>query len=238
MKQLISPNPNQTGKSLWCLKFAGDVFSLQNRPYDYATQAWNATKYKHQTDVMPDVAVPVWFTWTGTIDKVKQNWGDVAVWVPGVGVIGSPLKGKTGQHRCANVYERAKAIGGGAQYLGWSEDLNDIRLVKPGGDMSDKEIDTAIARMHINAFGSAPSDAVFEDRRKLFKQKGFVEAVNQTLNEYESHPNALKNRYAELNKVVKIQQNQIESLKAQVGDNSKFETLKALIRELFGIKGA
>jgi hypothetical protein len=51
---------------------------------------------------------------------------------------------------------------------------------------------------------------------------------------------ALENR-AKIEKQVKDQQTeitglqkQVESLKAQVGDNSKWETLKALVRELVG----
>lgn len=39
-------------------------------------------------------------------------------------------------------------------------------------------------------------------------------------------------------KVIDAQQKEIESLKSQVGDNSKWETLKALLRELFGTGGA
>lgn len=53
----------------------------------------------------------------------------------------------------------------------------------------------------------------------------------------------IANKLAEQVKIVGIKDNEItrlskenESLKAQVGDNSKWETLKALIRELVGIK--
>lgn len=45
---------------------------------------------------------------------------------------------------------------------------------------------------------------------------------------------AATDKVAELGKVVDIKQKEIDSLKAQVGDNSKWETLKALIRELVG----
>lgn len=40
------------------------------------------------------------------------------------------------------------------------------------------------------------------------------------------------------NKTIADQQKEIESLKAQVGDNSKWETLKALLRELLGTGGS
>lgn len=44
----------------------------------------------------------------------------------------------------------------------------------------------------------------------------------------------LRKQVAELGRAVDIKQKEIESLKAQVGDNSKWETFKALVRELVG----
>ena len=45
---------------------------------------------------------------------------------------------------------------------------------------------------------------------------------------------AATDKVAELGKAIDIKQKEIDSLKAQVGDNSKWETLKALVRELVG----
>lgn len=130
-KQLKSPNLDTKDSAGWCLRHAGNSFNTQPRPFAYATLAWEGAKHKH-TDALPDVAVPVWFTWTGTIDGVHRNWGDVAIWVPGEGVFGTPLKGAGSSNRWdATPEARAKAIGGNARYLGWSEDLNGVRLVEP-----------------------------------------------------------------------------------------------------------
>lgn len=60
---------------------------------------------------------------------------------------------------------------------------------------------------------------------------------------YKNIATTLKNRdvankktISEQASVIKAQKAEIEALKAQVGDNSKWETLKALIRELIGVK--
>lgn len=130
-KQLKSPNLNTKDSPGWCLRHAGNSFDIKPRPYAYATLAWQGAKHKH-TDALPDAAVPVWFTWEGTIDGVYKNWGDVAIWVPGKGVFGTPLRGGGNSNRIdATPEARAKAIGGNARYLGWSEDLNGVRLVEP-----------------------------------------------------------------------------------------------------------
>lgn len=50
--------------------------------------------------------------------------------------------------------------------------------------------------------------------------------------------NQLVQAVSEKDATIADQQKEIESLKAQVGDNSKWETLKALLRELFGTGGS
>lgn len=45
---------------------------------------------------------------------------------------------------------------------------------------------------------------------------------------------SLNTKVADKDRVIKIKDNEIAKLKAQVGDNSKWETLKALIKELIG----
>lgn len=141
-KQLVAPNLSTTDYSGWCLRFTGNSFNTIPRPFACATDAWNGARFKH-TDALPNVAVPVFFTWTGTIGGVKKNWGDVAIWVPGRGVFGTPLAGAGKSNRWdASVQARAAAIGGGAVYLGWTEDLNTIRLAEPitqGGEMATAE---------------------------------------------------------------------------------------------------
>lgn len=132
MRQLKQPNLNTADQPGWCLRFVGNAFDTKQRPFDRARKAWEGAKFKH-TDALPtDVSVPVFFTWDGTIDGETDNWGDVAIWVPGKGVFGTPLRG-TGKPNSwfKTVEERAKAIGGKAQYLGWAEDINGVRIAEP-----------------------------------------------------------------------------------------------------------
>ena len=131
MRQLKNPNLKHTDLPGWCLRFVRNAFGVSSK-WDYAWQSWEASPTKHTDGLPSDVCVPVWFTWTGTIDGVKRNWGDVAVWVPGSGVFGTPLKGGgNGSRWWPSVEERARAIGGGAQYVGWTEDVNGVRVVEP-----------------------------------------------------------------------------------------------------------
>lgn len=128
-KQLKTPNLNQTDYPGWCLRFVQSAYGGPHK-YDYAWEQWEGSK--QHTDALPDVMVPVYFSWNGTIDGVDQNWGDVAIWVPGHGVFGTPLLGGGLSNRWdKDVASRAAAIGGGAKYVGWSEDLAGQAVVKP-----------------------------------------------------------------------------------------------------------
>ncbi len=131
MRQLKQPDLNKTDSPGWCLRLVRNAFSIGSR-YEYAWQSWEASPTKHTDGLPGDVAVPVWFTWEGTIDGKKRNWGDVAIHVPGRGVFGTPLKGGGNSNRWwPDVDARARAIGGGARYVGWTEDVNGARVVEP-----------------------------------------------------------------------------------------------------------
>ena len=130
-KQLIKPDLGVTDLPGWCLRLVGNAFGLKRRPFKHATEAWNKAQFK-RTDPLPtDVAVPVYYSWYGTIDGITQDWGDVAIHVPGKGVFGSPKRSDgRGNRFDKTVADRAKWLGGGAQYRGWSEDLNLTRLIE------------------------------------------------------------------------------------------------------------
>lgn len=115
-QQIIQPKLNVVGVAGWCLAFVEDVF---NAPHiaPNAITAWNQTQYKHYDD-LPDVSVPLWFTW--------KDDGHVAVWIPGKGILSSPVSG-TG----SKWYTSISAIEKNMQlkYLGWSEDISNLRVV-------------------------------------------------------------------------------------------------------------
>jgi len=132
--QIKSPDLSVVGQPLLCLVYSRQVFGVAAK-YQYATLAWENAKFAH-TDALPNVAVPVWFSWTGKVDGVSKNWGHVAVFVPGKGVYSTPLRAGTTNFVTSTVEQMATAIGG--RYLGWSEDINDVRVAQPlGGSMAD-----------------------------------------------------------------------------------------------------
>lgn len=132
-KSLSTPNLSVTDLPGWCLRMTGNSFDTKPRPFKNAAAAWAGAKHKHGADEpLPNVPVPVYFYWKGKVDGVVQEAGDVAVYVPGKGIFGTPLRGSGKANRWdPTPAARAKAIGGGAYCLGWSEDLNGVRLVEP-----------------------------------------------------------------------------------------------------------
>lgn len=129
-RQLRAPNLATTDLPGWCLRLVLHAYGF-NYGADFARQEWdrNATK---RTDSLPtDVAVPVFYSWTGTIDGIPRDWGDVAIYVPGKGVFGTPMRGSGNSNRWDTSVEARRAwLGGGAKYLGWTEQLNGVKLIE------------------------------------------------------------------------------------------------------------
>ena len=105
-----------SGLSGWCLNYARRAFNVGPK-YANAWQAWNNTAYKH-TEGLPNVAVPVWYRW--------GSLGHVAVYFPGVGVKSTTKKGM-------QVFKSPEALASfiGGTYVGWSEDINGVRVCAP-----------------------------------------------------------------------------------------------------------
>lgn len=131
--QLVQPNLNISVQAGRCLEFTEDSFGVPNL-YANAWEAWQATQYKHLDRNFPDVAVPVWFDWSGNIlwtDGVVRygRYGHAAVRTrdgkvhsaPGVGV---------GSKVFNNVDELTAYFGGGMTYVGWSEDIAGVNVIK------------------------------------------------------------------------------------------------------------
>jgi len=124
--QLIQPNLSVVGQSDLCLAYVTTIFNVPEK-YNTATDAWNAAQYKHVGDPPTNVSVPVWFSWTGTINGITANYGHVACSVNGtkfysVSAIGDQIFN--------SIQELMNFIGGGIEYLGWSEDINNDRVVE------------------------------------------------------------------------------------------------------------
>jgi hypothetical protein len=129
--QLVAPRLNTTDTPGSCLRFTQTVYGARAQHYS-AYIAYEATQFKHAERQMPNVAVTVWFTWFGTINGDTRQWGHVAVWVPERGkFLTSPLwwaAGKASQW-VDSLEDFTRILGPSTSYLGWSEDLNGLRIV-------------------------------------------------------------------------------------------------------------
>lgn len=133
--QLVSPDLSVQDGAGWCLRFTQSVWNAPVR-YNSAWDAWEATEYKH-TDDLPNVACIVWFSHYGTYGTppTYANWGHVVTYVPGEGFLSSPGRGY-GQQWFSTISEIERYFR--ATYVGWSEDLNGLRVLEPGTNPTPK----------------------------------------------------------------------------------------------------
>jgi hypothetical protein len=130
-RQLVKPNFEIIEIAGWCLRFSDKVFGL-NAAYPTAWQAWTNTKFKHEDrNFPPGVAVPVWFDWVGDVGSGRQRYGHVAVRAPDGKIWSAPLSG-TGRAWFATVDDLTRAFGNGMKYVGWSEDISNVKVIETG----------------------------------------------------------------------------------------------------------
>lgn len=127
--QLVQPNTNTKDTAGFCLRFVQSVYGAPAK-YRSAWESWNATSIKHpNTEPIPDVSVPVWFSHFGTYGNPPsyENWGHVVAWIPGRGYLSSPGTGY-GQEWFDNIAAIEARFN--AKYVGWSEDINGLRVAE------------------------------------------------------------------------------------------------------------
>lgn len=126
--QLVEANPNTQDYAGMCLRFTQSVFGSPVK-YRSAWEAWNATQFKH-TDAFPDgVACVVWMSHYGTYGSPPsyENWGHVVTRFADGRFLSSPGSGY-GQAWFNSIAEIE--IYFNAKYVGWSEDLNGLRIIE------------------------------------------------------------------------------------------------------------
>lgn len=125
--QKFSPDLGTEDYPGWCLRFTQTAW---NAPVMYycARESWDNSGFQH-TDGLPSVAVPVYWSWWGTINGETRDWGHVAVLLPDGRVLSSPLTWAQGygQQIVSSVDEVSRILG--ATFLGWTEDMNGLRVV-------------------------------------------------------------------------------------------------------------
>lgn len=126
--QLVQPNLNSKDNAGFCLRFTQTVWAAPVR-YATAWEAWEATQLKHSTaENLPlDVGVVVWLDHYGTYGGKYGRYGHVVSWIPGRGYLSSPTSGY-GQKWLSSIEEVERAYN--ATYVGWSEDINGLRVAK------------------------------------------------------------------------------------------------------------
>jgi hypothetical protein len=114
----------------WCERFVWNAF---NRVAVYgantARESWDKSAFKHADRNLPGVAVPGYWSWVGTIEGVRKDWGHAAVILPDGRVLTSPLSWSAGysQQIVGSIDEVSRILG--ATWLGWTEDQRGGRVV-------------------------------------------------------------------------------------------------------------
>jgi len=124
-QELVEPDRNTQGSIGFCLKFAADAFHAPHI-YPTAIAAWNATQFRHlDTDFPPDAPVVLWWEY--------QDAGHVAINIPGLGILSSPWKRGTTQAVLGSLAEIERIYHLG-NFLGWTEDIEGLRVAQPQED--------------------------------------------------------------------------------------------------------
>lgn len=122
--QLVTPNPNIPCTPGWCLMYVRQTFRAPAVEPD-ATTAWNNTQYKHRDMNFPDGCyVPIWFSHSQT------PAGHVALLCPDGSVYSSSSATSTTPTHHTSIAKLMSYYGGTLTYLGWSEDISLVRVVK------------------------------------------------------------------------------------------------------------
>ena len=126
-KQLTVLNPNHFGKPYYCLAYAYSFLGAKSK-YGCAYDSWKYNSDKNYGyDYPKDVAVPLYFSWYGTIDGEYKNWGHCAVSYNNKIYSGPRVIHKDeGREIFNTIAEVEKAYG--AKYLGYSSIINDIKV--------------------------------------------------------------------------------------------------------------
>lgn len=158
-EQLIQPDLNVQGQDDECLVYVREVFGAPPK-YSTATVGWQNLQYPH-TGNPPNNAVPIWFSWTGTINGVTQNYGHVAVWANGKIYSTSAQGDKTFN----SIQALVSYMGGDIKYLGWSEDINGVRVVQPQEEEEmPNEGDVVNAYHYVGETATATDIAVYTSK--------------------------------------------------------------------------
>ena len=122
--QLITPNPNITCTPGLCLVYVRETFGIGPK-YPSAIAGWNASAYKHTDQQFPaNASVPIWFTLS------DNEFGHVALHQPDGSVWSSSSPTSTTPVHHPSLSDLLSYYGGRLSYLGWTEDVEGVRVVE------------------------------------------------------------------------------------------------------------
>lgn len=157
--QVRKPNLRVRGYSGLCLHYARRVFNVGPK-YPTAWRSWSNAKRRYTVTPHPkNVSVPIWFKFY----RGGVNFGHVVVYVPKKGYYSSPYRRGTPFAVLPSIREVERIYS--AKYVGWSEDINGVSVVKkvttPKPKKPKKKSDTTIAREVIaGKWGNGPARAL------------------------------------------------------------------------------
>lgn len=129
--QLVEPNYYIESGSGYSLAHVQNMYGAPMKHFT-SWEAWQATEFKHINEPFPDVKVPVWFFSNIFIDGNYRNIGHTLIWDPDKQMLIGPPKSGYGKqwYNLENV-ETTRATGSRTILVGWSEDINGLRVVAP-----------------------------------------------------------------------------------------------------------
>lgn len=129
MQQVITPNPNIPCKPGWCLAYVNEAFGVAKK-YGSATAAWYGSATKHHDRNFPAGCwVPVWYA------MASEPNGHVVLLAPDGSVYSTSDPSTTPHHHpnLAHLEAYYAYYGVPLTYRGWTEDVEDTRVLAPGG---------------------------------------------------------------------------------------------------------
>jgi len=126
-KQLVQPNPNIPCKPGWCLQYVREAFGIYPGVYPSATAGWANAQYKHPGELPPrGVWTVLWFF------MEDEPLGHVVLGAPDGSVYSTSDPSTVPHHHSslADLMGYYAYWGLPLTYLGWSEDIERVRVVE------------------------------------------------------------------------------------------------------------
>lgn len=183
MVQLIPFDPSKGGRlPLFCLANVCKGYSIGNK-YESAWIAWQHTE--QQFTIPPTgLDVPLFYSYTTTIDGVTENYGHINVRLAN-GTVWSD----------GSIYPSIEAYEANhfPRYVGWGESVNDYKILEGEPMATSAQIDDTISKIIYDGYGRPATQGEFDNLRPLY-MNNYVEANITVLSNIDKDPLALKNK--------------------------------------------